>query len=99
MTADDLSGLPDSEQWRLLKLFRIDARTAESELIRIRADIARRQSDARRSAEHATRRTLETTAPNLSAEDYAALRAVMLERKCDVFEASVIVGEQRSKQC
>jgi hypothetical protein len=96
MTADDLVGLPDADQWRLLKLHRIDPRTAESELIRLKAEIARREADAKRSAEHAARRTLETIAPTLSTDDHMAIRAVMLERRCDVFEAASIVGQQRA---
>lgn len=98
----DFTGLPDADVLRLLRLRKLDIVLFTSELARCRAaaETARIASEQRQrvSDERNARRQLETTAPGLSAEDHLAIREVMLARKCDQFQAAVIVGEQRAAE-
>ena len=98
MTAADLEGLSEDERLRLVRLHRIDPVTAACELLRLKAETARRQADAERqraSEERNARRRLEITAPSLSAEDHADIRRVMLAQGLDPVSAAVEVGRQR----
>lgn len=64
-----------------------------------RAAVDRQRAAAEReriSAERNARRQQEMTAPGLTLDDAKAIQAVMVERRCDVCTAAVVVGEIRA---
>jgi hypothetical protein len=84
---------------QLVRLRRLDLPSFRSQLAAARAAAMRNgAADAERkraSEDQAARRTLEATAPGLSAEDHEAIRRVMVEKRVDAFAAAAIVGAQR----
>lgn len=93
---DDFTGFRDADILRLMRWRYSDFDMYTSELRRLQAEAQRTATERQRASDaRNARRTLETIAPTLSAEDRAELCDVMLKTGCNPFEAAVEVGRRR----
>jgi hypothetical protein len=91
--------MSEAQVVQLSRLRHLDYGSFVSALIMARADARRAQVAAATDAasrDRMVRRTIERTAPGLTAEDFADLHKVMTERRCSGIEAAAIVGAQRA---